>query len=258
MKTVIQILFLGMILSFSGCVTLYKPNSVYSPLLKAKGEANVSASVGMSGNGLVNVQAAYAVSNHAAIMVDGMYHNRESSDNSSVEKLNIFSGEVGAGYFTMLGANKNKLFQCYGGAGYGTSSDKIETTDQSNPEASARYFNVFVQPGVALITRDNLELAVDLRANYVHMYNIQAYLYDQFDWWNTDFQYYSDTTLNFVNLEPTVTLKVGGKNLKGTFQLGAIVPTINSNAYYDVNTSSRLGFSLVKVSFGISYTFKKK
>jgi hypothetical protein len=252
MKAIAQIVLLNTVLSFSGCVTLYKPNTVYSPLLKEKGEANASASVGLSGNGLFNVQAAYAVSNHAAILIDGMYHNRQKGDDkSSVEKLTIFSGEVGAGYFNTMGTNRNTLFQCYAGGGYGTSTDKIENSDQTYPEVSARYFNVFVQPGVALITKDNLELAFDVRANYVHMYDINAFLYDQFDWWNTDFQYYADTTLNFVNMEPTVTIRIGGKNLKGTFQLGTILPAINSEAYYDVNTVSRLGISLVKIYLGL-------
>jgi len=27
------------------------------------------------------------------------------------------------------------------------------------------------------------------------LYNIHAYLYDKFEWWNTDFQFYSDTSL---------------------------------------------------------------
>lgn len=259
MKISIHILSLSLLLSFTGCVTLYKPNTVYSPLLKAKGEINTSASVGLSGNGLINGQAAVALTDHAAIMVDGMYHHRQTgNENSSVEKLNILSGEIGAGYFTPIGIKKDKLFQCYGGAGYGYSVDRITEPDQSDPEASARYFNFFVQPGFALISKDHLELAFDLRANYVHLYNIHAYLYDQFEWWNTDFKYYADTTLNFLNLEPAVTLRVGGNNLKGVFQLGAVIPTVNSESYYNVNTSAKLGITLFKVSFGISYTIRGK
>jgi hypothetical protein len=258
MKTTIQILSFGMLLVLTGCVTLYKPNAIHSPLLKEKGELNTSAGLGLSGCGLFNLQAAYAISNHAGVMMDGMYHYRNTSnDDSSVEKLKMFFGEAGAGYFNTYGNKKNVLFQCYGGGGYGFSTDKISNTDQSNPEMNAKYLSIFVQPGVAY-TSKNFEIGFDLRANYVHIFDIYAYLYDRFEWWNTDFELYSDTTLVFVNLEPTVTMKAGGKKLKAVVQLGATIPTINSNSYFTVSSSSMLGARLIKFSVGISYTFGKK
>jgi len=258
MKSLLQILLFGMFFIYTSCVTLYKPNAIHSPLLKEKGELNTSASIGLSGSGLYNLQAAHAISNHIGIMIDGMYHlRRVSSDDSSVEKLNMFFGEAGAGYFTTFGNNKNRLFQCYSGGGYGITTDKIDDVDQLNPVVNAKYFNVFIQPGLA-VTNKNFEIAFDLRANYVHLYNIHAYLYDKFEWWNTDFQFYSDTSLYFVNLEPTLTMKAGGEKLKGVLQFGIIVPTIYAHSYFMVNTSSRLGIPLIRLSVGINYSFGKK
>ena len=243
---------------FTACVTLYKPNAVHSPLLKEKGELNTSASIGLSGCGLYNLQSAYAISNHTGIMIDGMYHQRHiSSADSSVDKLNMFFAEAGAGYFTTFGDKKNELFQLYGGGGYGITTDKIDNVSQPDPEFSARYFNTFIQPGLALINR-NSQIAFDLRVNYVHLYNIHAFLYDKFEWWNTDFQFYSDTSLYFINLEPTMTIKAGGEKLKGTLQLGLTIPAINSHSYFMVNTYSRLGIPLIKLSVGISYAFGKQ
>lgn len=243
---------------FTGCVTLYKPNAIHSPLLKAKGELNTSASFGFSGCGLYNLQSAYAISNHIGVMTDGMYHNRHiRSEDSSVEKLNIFFGEAGAGYFSTFGKKKNSLIQCYGGGGYGATSDKIEDPKQLYPEVNAKYFNIFLQPGLAYINK-NLELAFDLRVNYVNLFKIHASLYDKFEWWNTDFYYYSDTSLYFINLEPSLTMKVGGEKLKGVLQFGITIPTINSHSYFAVNTSSMLGFPLIKFAVGINYTFGKK
>jgi len=257
MKTTILLLFFGTLL-LTGCVTLYKPNAVHSPLLKEKGELSTAASMGISGSGLLNLQAAYAISNHTGIMVNGMYHNRTStSADSSVDRLNMFFGEAGAGYFTTFGSQKNGLFQCYGGGGSGYTKDKIYYPHQSDPSVHANYFNLFVQPGVAY-TSDNFEAALDLRANYVHMFNIHAYLYDQFEFWNTDFKYYSGACLDFMNLEPTITLKAGSKKLKGFFQFGAIIPTINSKSYFEVNTGSLLVLPLIKMSLGINYTFGRK
>lgn len=247
-----------MLFVLTGCVTLYKPNAIHSPLLKEKGELNTSASLGFSGCGLYNLQAAYAISNHTGIMVDGMYHNRRiSSADSSVEKLNMYFGEAGAGYFTTFDNNKNVLFQCYGGGGYGITTDKLSNANQPTPEMSSKYFNIFVQPGLSFKSK-YVEVALDLRANYVRLFNIHAYLYDKFEWWNTDFKFYSDTTLHFVNLEPAVTMKIGGEKWKGILQLGLTIPTINSDSYFKVSTSSMLGAPLIKFSVGICYTFRRK
>ena len=258
MKSVIQTLLFVMSFIFAGCVTLYKPNAIHSPLLKEKGELNSSASIGLSGSGLYNVQAAYAISNHTGIIIDGMYHQKHlNSTDSSVEKLNMFFGSAGAGYFTTFGNKKNELFQCYSGIGYGITTDKIHNASQPAPELNAKYFNIFFQPGLAL-TNKNFMVAFDLRVNYVQLYNIHAYLYDKFEWWNTDFHFHSDTSLYFINLEPTLTMKAGGGKLKGILQFGVTIPMINSHSYFVVNTSSMLGIPLIKFSVGMNYSFGKK
>jgi hypothetical protein len=258
MKTIMQILLLVMLLIFTRCVTLYKPNAINSPLLKEKGDINTTASLGLSGCGLVNLQTAYANSNHIGVLIDVMYHNRHRrSADSSVEKLNIFFGEVGAGYFTLFGNKKRGLFQCYGGGGFGSSSDKISNANQPNPVVNAKYINLFIQPGIAY-TSKNFEFAFDLRANYVRLYNIHAYLYQEFEWWNTDFKFYSDTTIYFMNLEPTATFKFGKEQLKCFLQFGLTIPTINSDSYFEVNTSSMLIIPLIQFSIGVNYTFGKK
>ena len=253
MKTTTRMFFFGVLLIFTGCVTLYKPNAIHSPLLKEKGELNTTAMLSFSGSGLANLQAAYALSDHTGIMMDGMYHFRSTNKEETVdEKLNMLFGEAGVGYFRRFG--NIMLFQCYGGGGYGKTSDVIDYTDQPDPEAKASYFNVFFQPGVAVIS-DRFEVAFDLRANYVQMFDISAYLYDQFEWWNTDSKFHPDTTLNFMNLEPTITLKAGGKNLKGFLQTGITMPTINRTSYFGVSTSSMLLVPLIKISVGVSYSF---
>ena len=257
MKFAIKIFLIGITFIFTGCVTLYKPNAIHSPLIKEKGDLNASASIGASGCGLYNLQAAYAISNNIGIMIDGMHHRRRlSSADSSVEKLEMFFGEAGAGYFTRFGNNKNGLFQCYSGAGYGVSKDRVTSLHRDPNEMNAKYFNVFIQPGVAF-TGKNFEMAFDLRANYVNLFNIRSPLYDKFEWWNTDFRFHSDTSLYFINLEPTLTMKAGGQKLKGIVQFGLTIPSINAHSYFIVNTSSLLGIPLIKFSLGINYYFGK-
>jgi hypothetical protein len=258
MKTLTTISTFGMLLILSGCVTLYKPNTINSPVLKEKGDLNTTGIIGFSGCGLFNVQSSYAITDHAGVMIDGMIHSRNnSSADSSVEKLRMYFGETGAGYFTAIGNKNNGLFQCYGGGGFGITRDKINYSYEPNPEVSAKYFNLFIQPGCAY-TSKNFIAAFDLRANYVRLFDIHAYMYDRFEFWNTDYRYYSDTAISFLNLEPTVTLKFGGQQCKGIFQLGVTVPSVNSDAYFDVNTSSMLVGPLIKISMGINYTFGLK
>lgn len=261
MKSAVQIVLLSFYLITTGCVTLYKPNTIYSPLLKEKGELNTSASLGISGGGLYNLQAGYALSDHIGIVAEGMYHNRIAKTNSNAdsgyEKLNILFGEAGAGYFSKFGSEKSGLFQCYGGSGYGSTTDRIYNTTTPNPEVNAKYFNIFIQPGVAY-TSKNVELAFDLRANYVQLYKIHSFLYNKFEFWNTDFHYYSDTSLRFINLEPAITIKLGGEKLKGVLQFGATIPAIHPKSYFAVNTSSLLLIPLLKFSLGISFTLGRQ
>ena len=214
MKSYVQILLLGIFFLLDGCVSLYKPNTINSPLLKKSGDFNASASIGMCGSGLYDLQTAYAVSNHIGIMINGMYHQRKvKSADSLNDNLKISFGETGVGYFKTFGNNEKTLFQCYSGAGYGVSSNKICNSTQPPPEVSAKYFNVFIQPGLAF-TNKYFQLSFDIRTNYVHLYNIHSYLSEKFEWWNTNLHSYSDTTLSFVNLEPTVNNESRGREIK--------------------------------------------
>lgn len=260
MKFTVYIWIIAMLLGLTGCVTLYKPNVIHSPMLKEKGELKTDAAIALFGSGLYNMDVAYAVSNHMGLTLDGMYHYRKTtySDGSGKEKFRIPFGQVGAGYFTSFGAENKGLFQCYGGFGYGGSLDKIynSNTSLSNPEVSSKFFNVFIQPGIAYTTK-NVEVAFDLRTNYVHVFDVHAYLYEEFEWWNTDSKYYNDTTFNFLNIEPTVTLKAGGR-LKSIVQLGLTIPTVNPKSYFAVNNTTLLIGTFFKFSVGVNYTFGRK
>lgn len=241
--------------ALTSCVELYRPNPINSPMLREKGELSTTAAVGLSGSGLFNVQSAYAVSNHFGIMADGMYHFRnDRSSDSIVEKLNMRFGEIGLGYFSLFGKRNKALFQCYGGVGYGEVKDRILNYEPEYPRVGSNYYNVFFQPGMVLLSK-SIEIAFDLRTNYVCLYNIDAYLYDEFEWWNTEFEYYRGVSRDFINVEPTLTMRIGNKNIKGFLQSGLTLPVYNSKSFFDVSTYSQLIFPLIKLSAGISYVF---
>ncbi len=159
--------------------------------------------------------------------------------------------------FEKFSEKQNKLIQIYTGAGFGNASSHIENSLNPDPEISSKIFNIYVQPGITF-TGKHLDMAIDLRTKYVKLYDVNAYLYDEFEWWNTDYQYASDSTLSFVLFEPAYTLTAGGKNLKGLFQAGLVIPIINSQDFYSSNSSFFLAYPFFKLSFGMQYRFGRK
>ena len=251
----------GITLMLSACTTLYKPNPIHSPMLTNKGEGHISTTLGISGTGLASMQAAYAVSDHIGIMTDGMFHYRETNYtdpyNSGQEILKIFSGEVGIGYFEKFGVNQKQLFQIYTGGGYGTTKAKITYINEPNPVISANFYNMYIQPGV-VFTGNYMDLGIDVRMNYVNLFNVNAYLYDSFDFWNTNYNFTSDSTLQFVLLEPNFTMKVGSKHLKGIFQAGLTIPIVNADGYFATNSDVFYFAPVFKLNIGVSYVFGRK
>jgi hypothetical protein len=245
----------------SGCTTLYKPNAVHSPMLQKKGDGHVAASFGVVGTGLVNFQAAYAVSNHVGVITQGMYHFRSENYSSDLdaqkEKLNILGAGLGAGYFEKFSEKQNKLIQIYSGAEFGSARNNIENSLDPDPEVSSDFLNFYIQPGITF-TGKHIDMAIDLRTKYVRLYNINAYLYDEFEWWKTDYNYATDSTLSFVLFEPAYTFTAGGKNLKGLFQAGLVIPIINAQDFYSSNSSFFLAYPFLKFSFGMQYRFGRK
>ncbi len=247
------VLLLATNLFLVGCVSLYKPTVLQSPLLKEKGNARVSGSVGLLGTGLFNLQGAYAPNDHVGVLVGGMYHTERTNEESgNPEKTSIYYGEVGGGYFTTFGGEGNRLFQCYGGAGIGRSNHVMHQNDQSEPRIGSEYATVFIQPGIAYVSR-NFDAALDVRNNVVHLFNTHANLMERFEFWNTQSSFVADTTLNFMLIEPTLTLRFGPERVKGFIQVGLTLPVWNSNVYVDVFGSSLLLGQFFKCSVGITY-----
>jgi hypothetical protein len=101
--------------SLSSCSSLYLPNVPNTPMLSSKNELNAAAHIGLKGNTSFN--SAYAVSDHLAIMMNGsIVSNARNRKDFSHNLL-----ETGGGYFTTLGADKNRVLEIYGGFGKGNS-----------------------------------------------------------------------------------------------------------------------------------------
>lgn len=238
----IKSFFVLLLLTQAGCVTLYKPNAINTPLLKQQGDFKGTVGVGVMGNGLLNMQSAYGLTNHVGLMLNGMYHYKHSAtDSVIIGKHNQYFGEAGAGYFTAFGARNNGMLQCFGGGGFGYTNDYYSHTDENHARSTATYYNYFIQPGIAYAS-ETAEVAFDLRCNYVSIFNIRS----------SD-AFYNDTTFSFINIEPTLTLRAGGKKLKGFIQTGLTIPAYNSDAYFSANNANGFLFGpIFKFSIGLN------
>ena len=256
----VNLVFIFLLMLSASCTTYYKPNAVHSPMLKQKGDGHVTAAIGGSGTGLGNLQLAYAVTDHFALMTDGMIHYRKGTyQNSSYPDkgtvvTNIYSGNLGVGYFEKFGKSGKQLIQLYGGGGYGKSYSQLFDYNPADRNVSAEFYNVFVQPGI-VFTKQSIDFAVDTRINYVSLYNF-----------NGDFEgYYNGSdpipdgpNVNFMLVEPTFTLKAGGKSIRGHVQGGFAIPVVNADDFANYCIDQFFIDPYFKFNLGISYYFGKK
>lgn len=205
---------------FISCTTYrytYSPAPPNNPVLKEKGEGTVSVSI--SSNRIlstknhyssgVNLNAAYALSNHFALTYS--FNNKNEKDiNSKSDLTSIFSyydssntlykrhlSEIGAGGFWFIN-NKNKwLFSLYGGYGWGNFSilDRIVQNQTSITKGfSAKTNNFFLQPSFTLITEE-INLSLILKTSYL-----------KYSLVNTDYNNDEQSIFRLNNLENTSSL----------------------------------------------------
>lgn len=252
------LLFIVAILLLSSCTTLYKPNMVQSPMLKEKGDLNVSGSLGVTGMGNGHVQAAYAPKEHLGIMLNLMGHSESEGYDTNPEKLNILNAEAGIGIHKKFGSKNNLLLQVYAGYGRGRSVNFIETnTPESRPEMSSNFSSLFFQPGIAYFG-EFMDVAVDLRFKRVTMFDLNARLYSEFNWWNTEYEFFNNSSVAFGLFEPAVTFKIGDENYRGIFQAGLNVPIANTDNYYTVNPFNYFGYDYIKTGVGFEYNINTR
>ena len=259
-RFLLSVIYLISAVLLTGCVTLYKPNITHSPMLTEKGQGHVSTAIGVTGCGLANIQADYAISKHVGIMANGMYHYRSNNvyldTLLGTEKLNIFCGEAGFGVFDKIG-NSNLLFMnCYAGGGYGKSEAKIDP-GSNPPRINAEFYDFFIQPGF-IFTKRYIDMAVDMRFKYVKMYNIESFNYMAFDWWENNVNLLSQPKLDFVLFEPSFTFSGGGEHLRGVLQAGLVIPIVNSESYFGTSSFAFFDAPVFKFSVGFCYAFGKK
>lgn len=249
-------------LAFISCNRdIYVPNQVNAPLLKEKNEFKANLS-------LSNWQAAYAVSDNIAIMVNGQYvsrafwfdnDNNNNDDDLFVDK-NTRGGllEGGVGFFKALDTKQRAVFDVYAGYGNGAFktlegaySEAPDGTSKIDYQLRTQFHKFFVQPSFGL-SHKVVEAAFTPRFSIVKFYNqtmgVKAFENDTQR--RDNFLRLGDNAVPFF--EPAFTVRVGYRYVKFHAQLMFSVP-MNDETYsgYDVNDY----FQPVSFQTGVSLNF---
>jgi hypothetical protein len=146
----------GSSLLLSSCASVV-PQTMHTPLLTQRGQAEVVAAAGFHGMG---IQAAYAATDHLAITVSGQQRIRNHKGHWA------YAGEVGAGRLWHRPSSHH--WAMYGGLGYGAGyANKgrgfIRLDDLLSTSDRIRYNYAYIQPTYALIEGNyGLTLAVKI------------------------------------------------------------------------------------------------
>ncbi|NJO89694.1 MAG: hypothetical protein HC831_12665 [Chloroflexia bacterium] len=206
---VIAALFIFLV-TFLSCAPEYIPNMVNSPMFSNKGEFQANASTGTSS---LDVQAAYAITDHIGMMVNGSFADRTKDSLDNFHKHTILEG--GIGYYDKFGDIGR--YEIFGGYGTGRIEGRYTNIFSSHEIADARYNRFFLQPGIGIAT-GIYDGSFSSRLALVQM--------------NPDGIGFE--TGNYHGfLEPVFTSKIGYRYLKFTFQIGFSIPIGKDELKFD-------------------------
>ena len=191
MKTKNLISLFAISIALISCRTprfIYSPAPPNNPYFREKGESKLAAyySTAASENDLqdeysdgLDLQAAYAVSDHWALTADYFKRNEkdvffdynQSSFDSSIIRYERHLANFGAGYFMSLTKDKKIMFNVFGGLGFG----KFSFTDNGfdNNVGYSRYYNSdmskwYIQPSINFFPGNYFRTGLIGKVSWVH------------------------------------------------------------------------------------------
>ncbi len=226
----------GLTASFYSC-SVYIPNGANTPMFSRKGEAQINASVGSG----INIQGAYAVTDHFGIMANGYYTNStEDSGSNDTRKGSGQLFEGGIGYYNKSGAGL--AFETYAGAGFGSVSiDRATSAPLAATKFEASAVKFFIQPTIGYSGK-NFEIGLTPRLTMLN-YQKPATTYSKADL--AVYKFVDIDQTNWMFFEPMLTIRGGGERLKGQIQAGHS---------FKIN-KEELGYSSGIFNVGIIYKF---
>ncbi|MCG8411720.1 MAG: hypothetical protein MI739_10605 [Bacteroidales bacterium] len=206
----LTLLFFVLFITIVSCSPEYIPNMVNTPLFTEKGEFQATVA---SGSSNLDVQTAFAVTDHMGVMVNGSYGSEKTNDSDDFHKHIFLEG--GLGYYDKIG-NRGR-YEVYGGYGFGKVEGFFENTLDISQKTDAKYNRFFIQPDIGFVSKV-------LDGNFASRL-VLVQLTPQGEG-------YSSAKYNFF-LEPVLTSRIGFPYAKFVMQVGLSLPigsqTLNFN-----------------------------
>lgn len=215
------------VLLFTSCKILYIPTTHNSPMLSNKDEFQVSALVGTG----VNLQSAYAVTDHVGLMLNGFFlsSNKEIDLGSdSTKKINELwlTFEAGAGYFTKV--LDVFTFEIYAGGGTGRVPGDFRNVNYTyDGTQTAPMSKLFIQPAIGFRSKI-VDISGVTRFSAITMNNQMWYFF-----------------------EPGVVAKLGYKNFRFIGSVGLSKPM-------EKLVESTWDYMPVSMGLGLQYNIGRK
>ena len=271
-KTKTLICAFAISIALTSCRTprfVYSPAPPNNPYFREKGESKIAAyySTAADENDLqqeyndgLDLQAAYAVSDHFALTAD--YFKRNEKDvfkdydrslfDSSVIRYDRNLTNFGAGYFTPITNDKKIMFNIFGGIGFG----KFSFTDNGfdNNINYSRYYNSkmskwYIQPSINFFPGKSFRTGLIGKVSWVH-YGDMSTSYTPAELEYFDLNLLTGKTLSFFeatwNMQLTFN-KTNWVHIDGGF-------TLCSEPFNNLTNLEARNFNL---SIGLSIDFSK-
>lgn len=211
----------------------YVPNLQNVPLFRQAGENLFVISSGSAvndGSMMLDVQGAYAITDHIALSGAYLSSEQESSSEPELDNNKGSMYEFGAGIYTPIG--KFGSFDFWGGWGSGKQRHRYHTYTSNydfmyetesileTGQANLRYNQLFVQTSIGFKTKI-VDLAFSTRLNRVSYNNVHF----QID--EVGYEYLTLSRLSgtdFWWVEPAITLRLGYSPIKLQLQFGLNKP----------------------------------
>lgn len=220
---------------FTSCSHYYYTPSAHNvPLFHKKNECQ--AAIILGGNDVVetsNVQAAYAITNNIAVIVNTMFAKGGEKTSADWGRGNCIDGALG--FYTPI--KKHGVFEIF--AGYGESKQHHQ---YSGGTADLHFTKFFLQPSIGLSYK-RFDIALTAGISNINFYKINKTL---------DRNHEETYTLNTISqnhnsylFEPSITLRGGLKYVKAQLQISLSKNLSHSNLpFLNNNISFGLNFSL--------------
>jgi hypothetical protein len=230
--TILLVVTTGLIAAVSACSPVYYvPNSHNVPILQSRGDGSIAARASTLG---VEVQGAYAISDHIGLMVNGAggHQVNESQQNpGSGDQVFLEAGVVNFHSFGRF------VWENYALLGVGHVKNDLEWTVRDSPgttgKIEADFVRFGVQPSLAWRSR-HFDAIASLRLSGLKHSNVSGNLV--FD--HTNQVSYLDSIGNQFLLEPALTIRAGRDPLKLSLQMGTSRNLTHENFHQVDNVAS--------------------